>query len=840
MTGFYSQTRSVKILVAAVVLISSLLIDACCASAAELHRVRFGDHASFTRIVFDMQGERPVRIEDSERDKVIIEYQKLTARVQPSKLPYRYFKLVTKIRFTRSNQGTSIVVSLKPNTSMSYFYLEHDPPKPGWYRLVMDFSADTAPAASLAPTRDRDKPGIPLDPPPKERTVGDQPGKAEGIAPGETARPLSQKAEERHAVLAAGAKPNIIKPLTMSSQLFDGGQRKPIPLTRQKNKVEQAGDPATSRSSDQALVMDSVNSVADPASAATEKEATAPHEMIRNCENGIPTDPDDPQVPLLLFRCASAYLQMGDMQKCKEYLENIIADYPRAAVVPLSWMQLGRLQLTLNDSVGAVTSFRTALSLELSPADKLEANYQLGKALSKVNAHQDAIGHFQECLSMDPKAYLKHPDLLRYFGESLFAVAQYAESYRYLMHYINLDVQGADKDLVLARIAETLQHKGEKHLADKLSRYIVQQYPGTEGYVISQIRTAESLERGSQMSAEACQIYRQLAERPLSLPLMKVVFFKLAVWEWQNRNYAQSLSLVEKILQGRSNAAEFDEFLALKERIVSDWAKSAFANKDYLKVVELYKEYPSWFQANGSGSLLAAVAESYGQLKLYSRAIDIYRNLLRDVAAENDECHLKISEYAHLAGDPDTAMNHLAQVQSVALEPEKQRLTAEIRFGRGDYQGAVTQFDLLLGDGYTPEATDLVLLWHYAECLIKTDRPEDALEQLHVIHDRLSKDDAEQRVRLCLMQSECYEALKQPQQAAEMLEKAIALNPSGELKGRLNYQLSHLYAKAGQADKAMEKLHELMKSSQPFWQTAAQQKLDYLKLEDNKSKRAAF
>lgn len=763
------------------------------AATTQLHHVRFGDHSDYTRVVFDMQGNRPVRVGPSHSDSIEIDYNQLKTDIKPASLPVRSFRFVTGLRFQQINNLYKIIISLQQNTSVNFFFLEYDPPRPGWYRLVMDFSRSprqkTA-AGGQAQTKTENKPDI-KSPDISSSDPGD---KTKGQKP-----PVSNESKPSIATVDNSPQPPSI--------------RSPAPQATPDNVLQNAGGTF----SDYLEILP--------------KNAL---QIAQRYEDVIQKNPKAPEVPLALYRCALAHKLLGDKEKAEEYFRRVVSDYPDHPAVPLCWLELGQLQLERENYVEAIEALRTALNFPLKKSDMVEAHYQLGKAFSCIDAHQDAVENFNQCLARDPKSYLNRPDLLKFLGESLFAVKQYQDSCRYLLHYLNLQEDAAERDLILARIAENLRQQGENGLAEKLSVFIEKNYPGSEGYTITQLRKAESLE--AQNSDEAHQIYQKLAQNPLSVPLMKLVFFKLASWEWQHQNYKESLALADGVLRGRVNAAEFDEFLTLRQKVVQDWAMASFANKDYLKVVQLFKEYEDIFQSQDREDLYTAIAESYGQLKLYPEAVDVYQTLLSKTSPAKREWLLKAAQYAFLAGDMDKAEQQLSQIRENEMGISEFQLRIEIDFAKGNYQQAVDQFEKLAKNKESLSRIDLPVLFHYGESLIKLNRHKDALSCLEKVNSRLEKDASEQKVQVCLLQSECYQALQQPQNAVTVLEEAIALTPLEELRNQFNYKLSQLYAQTGQIDKATEKLARLLESPQPFWKNVAQQELNHLQLQGSKLK----
>jgi len=773
--------------------LQSLVTTPSLAAITQLHEIRFGDHSGFTRLVFDVQGDRPARIGPAASDSIEIAYTNLKTSIKPAGLSYRYFRLLSGIRFQQADNAFKVVIAFKPGTSVNHFFLDADPPRPGWYRLVMDFSLNGR----------------------QKKDAADQ-------APGKTAakqekKPLASPAPNATAQSKAQKRPQVLEidanSKTSSSPVADSaGPPSPVPQNP-ADTLFQAADSAFFEHQD------------------LTKNAL---QIAQRYEDAIRNNPKAPQVPLALYRCALAHEALGDKEKSEVYLRKLISDYPADPGAPLAWMELGRLQLERNNCVEAIEALRFALASTLKTSDAVEAHFRLGKAFACVDAHQDAIENLQKCLAEDPKAYLQRPELLRTLGESLFAVKQYQDSCSYLLHYLNLEDDIADRDLLLARIAENLRQQGEDELAEKLYGFIESNYPDSEGFTITQLRRAESLE--AQNSDEAHQIYQRLAQNALSVPLMKLISFKLASWEWQHQNYKESLAQIDSMLQGRVNAAEFDEFLTLRRKVIQDWAMASFAKKDFIKVVQIFREHEELFQAIDNNDLYAAVAESYGQLKLYPEAVGVYEALLAKTSPGKHEWLINAAQYAFLAGDPDKAEQLLTQIQKKDTGLQEFQLRIKIDFVKGDYQQIVNEFEQLAKKQVDLSRIELPVMLQYGESLVKLKQHEAALDCLGQVANRLKDQDADLKVQVWLLQSECYQALQQPQNAVAVLEEAIALTASEELKNQFNYQLSKLYTQTGEIDKATEKLALLMKSPQPFWKNVAQQELNHLQLQKSRPK----
>jgi tetratricopeptide (TPR) repeat protein len=559
--------------------------------------------------------------------------------------------------------------------------------------------------------------------------------------------------------------------------------------------------------------------------------------IIRLYLEAIKASPKSPSIPLALYRCGVTYLAVDDYKRAEECFKRVVGEYPAHPAVGPAWLGVGRICEHKKAHAEAIMAFRTALNHPLDKPDRTEAFYNLGHTLSLINSHAEALEALTRCLAEDPTYYLKQPDVLRALGEAHFAMQQHDKSSHYLLWYHNLQKDAPDQDMILARLAEALTDQNQHEMANKVYAYLRRLYPGSEGEAISEIRKAELLEQQDDKGKkQALEIYKSLSQKNLPPSLSRLVVYRLASWEWKHKNYDKSIFLLDAVLSNKSNKTALDECQTLRDKVVLDWAKQAFEDKDYGKVIDLYKENTDLFQSQGSTELEAALAESYGEVKAYPSAIEMYQTLLKKSGKKNEDWLFRIARYFFLMGNMEKAVETCEQIQSDSLQAGKTALLASMYFAQGRYKEAVQNFDKLFQGGKNLSAAEAESVLHYAESLLQVGRYEDGVSCALNGSKQLGDNDSEQKVQLSLLRSKCHQKLKQPEKAIEALEQALPLVQSETMKDQLNYQLSGLYVEIKNFDKATEALTQLSKSSQPLWRVAAQQQLDYLQMRSSESK----
>jgi tetratricopeptide (TPR) repeat protein len=779
----------------------------CAESGTVLEKIRIGHHEGFQRMVLDLKGARPLRIYPLQDEGIVIEYRELRTSVQPEPFASRLPLVISGMTFQKKDDVFQIKILFHDrNVSASRSLISSSPSSNGSYRLVLDFTTQRSPekldekAAS-----------------PNNMTSSQPPSAAPEKADG---KPVSGN----------GSKKDKGK----STPISPGKPAPPPPMDPDGKAVVQppVADPKA----------DPLYDAADETFIAHREELSkfAPQILGQYLE-AIKAGPRSHRVPLSLYRCGVTYLAVLDRKKAEECFKRIIAEYPSDPSIGPAWLGMAKSNQLKRSFPEAILSFRTALSYPMEKGDKIEALYSLGKSLSHIRSHQETIDVLGKCLAEDPTYYQQKPDLLKVMGEAYSGMQQYDKSGKNLLWYLNLQKEVPERDLVLARFAEALLHQDQRKLADKVYAYIQKNYPNSEGQAISEIRKAEVLEQqGADGETKALEIYKALSQKPLSAALSRLIIFKLASWEWKHGNFQRSMVLLDAVLSNRTDSTAFDECWALKEKVIVDWAKQAISEKNYAQVVELYRDNKPVFQSQNSQELNASVAESFGEIKAYPNAIEMYQTLLNEKDPKNEEWLYKIARYYFLMGNMDKAVQTCSQIHSEPFEARKTELLAKISFAQGHYKEAVQYFDRIFVKGKEIEPGQVESVLQHVEGLLHVGRYEDGVACTLNASKRLGEGDAEQRVQLSLLRSKCHQKLGQPQKAVEALEAAIPLVQSEHLRDRLNYQLSLLYMEIKDYKKATEKLVQLAKSSQPLWRIAAQQQLNYIQMQNSESKPVAF
>lgn len=750
-----------------------------------IHDIRTGITSEKTRLVFDASGDKPSRILPPAQNVLVVEFPRPVSNRSARQPHFKHAKTIADVSLKNRDGSFQIVIGLtNPEVGVKHEILPGLKGKAGHYRLVLDFyvgGAGTAvetPAitpSSQEPHRNRNLSSAGISPPHHEK---------------------SQNAKREKDTEASGVPE------------FQEGTR-PDPSSAEM--LYQKAD-AYFESHQEDMVRHAA-------------------QILNLYLDALKADPRSLRAPGAFYRSGIVYEAIGNTKKAEKYLQQVISAGHDHPLYSKAWLKLGEIYHRNESYVEAIEAFRFALRSKLEKQERLEATYYLGRNLNAVGAPKEAAEILQQCFNEDPSYYLRRPDLIKFLGESYFSLKQYDKSLEFLFRYLNLAPGAPDRDLVLAKIAEIFLNLGDQKLAGKMYSHIQRHYRDSEGDIISRIRNAEMLERrehGNQ--GPALGIYRELSKKELSPALRRLVYFKLASWEWKHGDYPKSMALIEEILADKKDVTSHEEFLALREKVLQAWITRAAESQDNLLLVQIHEQYSAAFRGNQPLEGEDLIADAYAALGLHTNAAEIYERLLLKSRKRNEEWMLKLALYSFLMGDTDKAMKLCEQIQAPACEGRKSELLGRICAQQKKYGEAVKHFSRAIQKDGDVGLVAFEALLAYAESLMGMSRYDEALRFLTKCQEVADRSDHSKMLPLLLLLSRCQQELKQGDLAAASLEAALEHASSEEQKSRLNYELSRLYLGAGETDKASQKLSQLLASTQSFWKTAAQQQLEAIKM----------
>jgi tetratricopeptide (TPR) repeat protein len=787
--------------------------------STDLLRLRRGVHAtptgSYTRLVFDFQGERPARIDDSDPNKLVIEFHQLNFRVEQEIPIPSSLSPVTSVQRLETNSRPVIQINYRTaGSSFKHAFLPAEPPRSDQYRMMVEVF-----------------PPVPGSKPAAEGKVQAQEKKNDTAAKLPVEKE-SKKPPPKVESMTPLPPPPSLQDLEPSEALQKAQQF----LTRGSyNLAYQEFDKLflnPPRKEELPLILyglaDSYYFMHQ-----NDLDKVAP-EIIAYYAPALKKDPTAKQAPWAWYRTGQAYELLDEIQKATESYQKVIQEYPKTPAAPFAYLALAVLYQEQSAHLDAIRAARSALEFPLEQSDAAQAHYLLGSSLFASGDYAAAVAPLEQALKADPSLGHTHPAVLRQLGESCFMIKQLKESRDYLLHYLNIEQDLQQKDIILAKIAETFLVQDEQILAGKLHEYIRSQFPDSEGDIIGQIRRMEYLRsKGKLDSAEELRMYEELIQKPLPPSLLRIVQGRYAQRLADTGQYDQSLAWIDRIIADEKDRSVLEQFRVMRGEVIVSYLRDAYEKKDFKTVVQVYEPNATYIPDVTSGDLAMLLAESYAKLKFFPIAAAMCeKGMLKDGANRDEGKAMKLAQYSFQAGDVDRALILCQQIGAPALEVDKARLLAQIYYSQHSYARVVETLNPLIHKGLLPK-DEFRLYEVYSESLFHLGECEKALPWLEKAILQRTRDKtapAEGLIEYYLFQSTCLRKLNHYEKAIAVLEHAGSVTSSEDQRDQLTYEIAKLHLELGQSDKALDYLKRLMGSSQTFWQTAARQQMDYIQM----------
>jgi tetratricopeptide (TPR) repeat protein len=739
-----------------------------------LKRIRSGRHATQARIVLELEGPRPLSIGPLSDQGFPVTFGILKSQLSPQVLKTKWPAPVSNISIEARDGGSVLWVGFR-DVAVA---VEQSVQAKGktTYRLILDFAPQAG--SSVIGTG---QVGLPTPPEGESKTAAAQTGNTNG-------------------------KP---KPPPQGSD---------PPLSTDPMAIEPQGDPFAEGD---ALFAEHRENLAPAAAQILEKYRAA-----------LRTAPRSPRRLLAEYRSGLCHLLLGNAKKAEEFFKTILKEYSQHPMAPLAWSGLGQALSKSEAYMESIQALRTAINGLTEPSQIADAYYHLGRSLFRINAHKEALEALTKAIEIDPSSHVRWPELLRLAGEAYFIDQKYDKCASYLIWYLNLEKNVSEKDILLAKIGESLMYTGNGDLAKKFYIYVDKHFGESEGYIISKIRRAEYFERQNPPNKTAASaIYEELSQRSLSGPLGEFLTFKLATWERDRKKYPRALEWIDNGLRNSSTLKARDELIDLKVKVLLDYIKELYDQQDFAKTLELFQENEALLGPHMTPDNSQWIAASYAALKYHPAAAELYQSLYTRNGSKNEEWLLNAAKNYYRMGDMEHTLAACPALQGEAFQVEKTLLMGRAFYEQGKHKEAVNEFAKHIQKKGGIEQTDPDILFCHAESLMLSDKAGEALTFLEKLTSIPALAEGEPRIRIGLMQIRCHQKLKQNSQAIGVAEHLLTLSAQEDVKDQLNYELSRMYLETAQLQKATEKLTQLIQSSNGLFKSTAQQELGYLDLQ---------
>ncbi len=334
---------------------------------------------------------------------------------------------------------------------------------------------------------------------------------------------------------------------------------------------------------------------------------------------------ESPKVPAVLLKLGLINLKVGNVREAEAFF-NILKDkYPDDDNVPLTYYYWGDYYYKNDQHQEAADQFQYVVQEYPDSKFVREASVGLAQSLYKLGYDKQAYQIIDYIEKRWPRYYVQFPPLLKLAGDVSYKLGNYDKARINYWTLYNIDPEGEDVDLVLARLGDIYNRNGKKQAAREVYEKAADRYPDKEGGLIAQMRLAEegiydepSISEmfsvfDKPFTLRPAEVYSRIVTEHPDSPLAPLAQLKLAMWELFNKRYRETLAAVDHFVDTfpRSELAGQARDVALQA--FEDQVKLYVEEENYQRIVDLWKDFPV-LQAEEEGippSSRVALALSY-------------------------------------------------------------------------------------------------------------------------------------------------------------------------------------------------------------------------------------
>ncbi len=311
-----------------------------------------------------------------------------------------------------------------------------------------------------------------------------------------------------------------------------------------------------------------------------------------------------PRAALAYARLGYIALQRGDRETAKAYMRQMEKQFPTDPY-------FADLLIDVADDAMAHSEFRTAMELYQRvytgfpdlPRSR-DAVMGLARSLHALEFYDQELQLLSDFTARWPEYFSEHPEFLIQIGDAYYQMRRSKEARDAYMRYINILPNGKGRDVVLARVGDTLLADNERDIARVVYEYAAQNYPLEDGGLVAKMRLAKefsspavvipkNLSEPDPVPPVPPEIYRTILNlRPATHWLVPVARLEMALWYLNQLDPFEALRESSQFLKLFPKHADVPVAQDIMEHSFSMLLSDAAQKQKYAPVVKVWNEFP--------------------------------------------------------------------------------------------------------------------------------------------------------------------------------------------------------------------------------------------------------
>ena len=272
--------------------------------------------------------------------------------------------------------------------------------------------------------------------------------------------------------------------------------------------------------------------------------------------------PGSDHIPRALLSWGDAYVQAGQYFEAVTYYERVLERDTANDIVAEALFNKGKVLALTQRPLMALRAFEKVIQAYGATAFAGRAKLETAKTLHEMKSFKRSLRILDELASEFPAMVYRNADVLLYTAYNHYELGRLEKAREAFSKAVNYFPEVEERDLILARIADTFREEGFEEKAAKIYSLVARTYPGSEAGVISLLRLAEIAEAQEEKSPlqlkedvasensskTAGEIYREIISEYPDSPLARVAMLKLASLQKRRKEYGKCVETLKDLL----------------------------------------------------------------------------------------------------------------------------------------------------------------------------------------------------------------------------------------------------------------------------------------------------
>ncbi len=315
-------------------------------------------------------------------------------------------------------------------------------------------------------------------------------------------------------------------------------------------------------------------------------------------------NPKSERIPAALLRMGLLNLKVGNTREAEAYFNILKREHPNDANIPLTYYYWGDYFFNQKQYQKAADQFQYVVQNHPDSQFVRESSVGLARSLYRLGYYAQAYQIVDYIEKRWPRFYVEYPPFLNMMGDVAYRMQDYEAARGHYWTYYNIDPDGEEADLILARLGDIYLQEERIDSARQIYEEAARKFPDKDGGLISLMRLAEegihdAPDIGDMFtvfdrpySLRPRDIYQKIISNHPKSTLAPLAQLKLAMWQLWNRQYSDSLSTATEFVQKFPDSELLPRVREVAMKNFNMLAADNIDQKNYERIMQAWDQYP--------------------------------------------------------------------------------------------------------------------------------------------------------------------------------------------------------------------------------------------------------